>query len=173
MAYKPGILLGQIIKTIGFEGAVLVKLQKQFIDNIPDCESVFLEVDGRPVPFFISWSEYQGADVLKLTFIGYGSLKKVEEFRGCRVFLSDNSQASDTETDFDLLKNFTLVNQDNEAVGRIAEIKDNAGQLLLTIITDSGGEILIPLHESLIISIDKRRKRIRMDLPEGLTGINS
>ncbi len=38
--------------------------------------------------------------------------------------------------------------------------------------TPAGKELLIPFHEDFIISIDKRKKIIIMDLPEGLTEIN-
>ncbi len=31
-------------------------------------ESVFLEIEGKPVPFFISESEYPGGDILRLKF---------------------------------------------------------------------------------------------------------
>ena len=33
-------------------------------------------------------------------------------------------------------------------------------------------EILIPFHEDFIVSIDKKKKIIIMDIPEGLTEIN-
>jgi ribosomal 30S subunit maturation factor RimM len=33
-------------------------------------------------------------------------------------------------------------------------------------------EILIPLHEDLIIRIDNKKKIIKMDLPQGLMEIN-
>ena len=76
MAYKSNILLGRITKVSGYEGAVTVKLEKIFTENIPQMESVFLEIEGRPVPFFISDSEYSGADILKLRFEGYDSIEK-------------------------------------------------------------------------------------------------
>ncbi len=60
MAYNANILLGRISKVHGFEGAVTVKLEKNLIENIPDMESVFLEIEGKPVPFFIEESDYPG-----------------------------------------------------------------------------------------------------------------
>ena len=77
MAYRSNILLGRITKLSGYEGAVAVKLEKIFTENIPEMESVFLEIEGRPVPFFISGIEYTGADILKLSFEGYNSIEKV------------------------------------------------------------------------------------------------
>ena len=53
MNYRCNILLGRVTKTSGFEGAVVVRLERSFIENIPQIESVFVEIDGRPVPFFI------------------------------------------------------------------------------------------------------------------------
>jgi len=41
-------------------------------------KSVFLEINGKPVPFFISLSEYSGGDILKLKFEGYESYEKVK-----------------------------------------------------------------------------------------------
>ena len=88
MAEDTSILLGRITKVSGYEGAVTVKLEKIFSENIPQMESVFLEIEGRLVPFFISYSEYSGADTLKLKFDGYDSNEKISEFTGCRVFLT-------------------------------------------------------------------------------------
>ena len=56
MAYNANILLGRILKIQGYDGTITVKLEKDFIDNIPEMESVFLEIEGKPVPFFISSS---------------------------------------------------------------------------------------------------------------------
>lgn len=171
MAYNANILLGRISKVHGFEGAVTVKLEKTFIENIPDMESVFLEIEGKPVPFFIESSEYPGGDILRIVFDGYDSLEKVKELTGCRVFLtSDGSKNSGTE-----VKSFTgfkVSLADRSIVGTIGEIIENPGQWLLAIITSAGKELLIPFHEDFIISIDQRNKIIIMDLPEGLTDLN-
>jgi 16S rRNA processing protein RimM len=172
MAYKSDILLGRIIKISGYEGAVIVKLEKTFTENIPHPESVFLEIDGRPVPFFISDSGYSGADILKLSFEGYGSIEKISEFAGCRVFLttgvSDISHPDVAEN----LTGYTVLIKDDISLGTIIDVIRNPGQWLLRILSPAKKELLIPLHEDFIISIDNNKKIIAMDLPEGLTDIN-
>lgn len=173
MVYKTGTLLGQITKTSGFEGAVLVRLEKSLIENIPGLESVFVETDGRPVPFFIEWSDYQGADIIRLKFSNYDSEAAVEEFKGCRVFLTEHSDESHNDSDFSTLSGYNVLDQDKKPVGKIAGITENPGQLLLNIESPSGKEVLLPLHEDLILSIDERKKVIIMNIPEGLTEINS
>jgi len=173
MAYKSNILLGRITKVSGYEGAVTVKLEKSFTENIPHIESVFLEIEGRPVPFFISGYDYSGADILKLSFEGYGSDEKVSGFIGCRIFLTDSaSEIKLSKTDTNNLIGFKVFLDDSKLLGTITDITENPGQWLLIIKSPSNKEILIPLHEDFIVSINKKTKSVIMDIPEGLTEIN-
>jgi 16S rRNA processing protein RimM len=57
-------------------------------------------------------------------------------------------------------------------IGPILEIISNNGQWLLNIDSPGNKNILIPFHEDFIISIDKRKKTVVMDIPEGLLDIN-
>jgi len=172
MAYKNDILLGRISKISGYEGAVTVRLEKSFVENIPRMESVFLEIEGRPVPFFISLSEYSGADVLKLRFEDYTSVEKISEFVGCRVFLTSEKAGSIEKDDFPDLTGYTVLLTDHSILGSVTEIIQNPGQWLLNIVSDRNKKMLIPLHEDFIVSIDDDKKIIVMDLPDGLTDLN-
>jgi 16S rRNA processing protein RimM len=172
MAYKSDILLGRITKTSGYEGAVTVRLEKRFIDKIPEMESVFLEVEGRLVPFFISFSEYNGADILKLMFEGYESAEKVSEFTGCNVYLTLNNSETELSDNISYLIGYKVIVRNEIVVGIIKELMSNSGQWLLKIDSPQKKEILIPLHEDFIVSIDQNKKIIEMDIPEGLSEIN-
>jgi 16S rRNA processing protein RimM len=172
MAYNNNILLGRVTKVSGYEGAVSLKLEKIFFENIPQMESVFLEIEGRPVPFFISDLEYSGADILKLIFEDYGSIEKISEFTGCRVFLTTGLTESSKTKDIHSLTGYQVFTSDDKMLGVVREIITNPGQTLLSVITTGKKEVLIPLHEDFIVSIDKEKKTILMDLPEGLTEIN-
>jgi 16S rRNA processing protein RimM len=172
MAYTTGILLGIITKVSGYEGAVSVRLERTLPEDIPLTESVFLEIEGRPVPFFIMLREYSGTGSLKLKFDGYDSDESVTEFVGARVFLTGKSSMSEKSNDLSSIDGFLVYDQDNRLVGYITEVIPNPGQPLLKINSPQNREILIPLHENLIISIDKKKKQIAMDIPEGLTEIN-
>jgi len=173
MAYKNDILLGRITKVSGYEGAVTVKLEKTFTENIPQMESVFLEIEGRPVPFFISGLDYSGADILKLWFEGYDTVEKISEFIGCRIFLTNGvPDESNKKTDNQLLIGYQVHTQEDQLLGPISDIISNHGQWLLNVISLDKKNILIPFHEDFIISIDRNRKIVVMDIPEGLLEIN-
>jgi 16S rRNA processing protein RimM len=172
MAYKSDILLGRITKVSGFEGAVSVKLEKIFIENIPIMESVFLEIEGRPVPFFISDSEYSGADVLKLKFKDYITVDKISEFVGCRVLLTTPPVENQRSEDIQELTGYKVLIKSKVYLGIVAEVIPNPGQWILSILSDENREILIPFHKDFTVSIDRITKTLIMDLPEGLTEIN-
>jgi 16S rRNA processing protein RimM len=172
MAYTCNTLLGRIIKIIGYEGTVAVKLEKIFTENIPLMESVFLEIEGRVVPFFISGSEYSGADILKLSFDGYDSDEKVSEFAGCRVFLTSAIYNDNLNESNETLIGYRVFVQEDQLLGSISEVLTNNGQWLINVISKNKKDILIPFHEHFIVSIDKRKKIIIMNIPEGLTEIN-
>jgi len=173
MAYKTHILLGRITKVHGYEGAVTVKLEKTFTEeNVTGMESVFLEIEGKPVPFFISESEYQGADILRLKFMDYDSPEKVSGFTGCRVFLTSGENVTDKIFIRNQLSGYKIHLPDGTSLGTVKDVIDNPEQSLLNIESPDGKEILIPLHKDFIINIDSKGKIIKMDLPDGLTEIN-
>jgi 16S rRNA processing protein RimM len=172
MAYKNDILLGRITKVSGYEGAVAVKLEKIFTENIPQMESVFLEIEGRPVPFFISDIDYSGADILKLQFEGYTSNEKISEFIGCRIFLTSETVIHVNNADNTDLIGYKVIANGNKPLGTISDVIANNGQWLITVLTSNNKSILIPFHEDFIVKIDKNGRKIFMDLPEGLIEIN-
>ncbi len=172
MAYRKDILLGRIIKASGYKGAVYVKLEKNFTENIPDIESVFLEIEGRPVPFFISAYEYAGGDILKLAFDGYESVDRVSEFTGCKLFITADIQESESVEDPDSLEGFRVMLSSGKYLGKVGEMIFNSGQWLMSIVSPENREILVPFHPDLVISIDNKNMIIVMVIPEGLTEIN-
>ncbi|MDQ1333047.1 MAG: rRNA processing protein RimM, partial [Bacteroidota bacterium] len=172
MAYISHMLLGRITKVHGCEGAVTVRLEKTFTEEtIPVLESVFLEIDGKPVPFFISESEYQGADILRLKFEDYDSPEMVSGFTGCRLFMTTGENIPDKSSSQNQLSGYQIHLIDDTLLGTIKEVIENPEQSLINIESMDGKEILIPLHKDLIINVDNKRKIIKMDLPEGLTEI--
>ena len=172
MAYKTDILLGHIIKLYGHNGEVMISLGDNFRNNLPALEWVFLEIEGKPVPFLISESENLGPDTLILRFDGYDSSEKVKEFLNCKVFLTQKHSGLPESRDAESILGYKINTIDDEFIGIITGITENPGHFLLNVDTGAGNTVLIPFHEDLINKVDRRRKIITMDLPEGLTELN-
>jgi 16S rRNA processing protein RimM len=172
VTYKYQILLGRISRVNGYDGSVTVKLEKDFIENIPEMESVFLEIHGKPVPFFISSSEYSGSDILRIRFEGYDSYEKANEFSGCKVFLTTTKKNFRSETRYISIDGFKVYIGETQFLGTIEEVIHNPGQDLMRIISAQNKEILVPFHEDFILETDFKNGSIKLILPEGLTELN-
>ena len=165
------ILLGKITKVHGFEGAVTVKTEINLSENIPQGEPVFLEIEGRPVPFFIEDTFSSRPGIINLKFEDYNSSEKVKEFVGCSVYFS-GKPADKKEEDLSDLIGYTVLTETGEPVGIINKVIPNPGQVLLELTSPKGKSLLIPLHEDLVNEINSEQKTITMVIPEGLTDIN-
>ena len=172
MSYKTGILLGQITKVIGFDGAVALKQENILAENLTYMEPVFLEIEGRPVPFFIAEYDSPGGEMLRLKFDGYDTPGMVKEFVGCRVFLTRRMEVEKEASDWLTLAGYKVFSRAMEHIGMVENVVRNPGQWLLEIRSLSGKSFLVPLHEDLITSIDEDKKEMILDIPEGLMEIN-
>jgi len=165
------ILLGKITRTQGFDGTLVILLEKGLSERTKELESVFVVIDGLPVPFFIS-SLNRSGDLLHVKFEGYELKEKVTEFTGCavmvemgKVTMSDNSLPV-------YLVGYMLVDSDEYLAGKIVRIASYPMQIMLVVEDVRGRELLVPLNEDWIIRIDKKGRKIMMNLPEGMTTVN-
>lgn len=165
-------IYGKITKISGFEGAVTVRPERDFSGKIPETGSVFLEIDGRAVPFFLQYIEHFADGSVRIKFEDYDSYEKVKEFTGCNVLLSSSGTGTGNEAVHQNLSGFRIINENGSYVGLIARLITNPGQFIIRVKDPDGKEILIPFHEDLIIEIDPERKQIRMIIPDGLIDLN-
>lgn len=172
MAYKQKILLGRIIKIHGYQGGVVLRTDKSFKGSIPEKEWVFIEYEGKPVPFFIRESEKGGAGLARLWFEGYDTAAKIATVIGCNLLINPRkTRGRVTEGRADL-DGYRIIDATNSYIGTITEVIENPAQLMLRVISGDDREILIPFHEDLIDDVNHSEKRIIMDLPEGLIDLN-
>jgi 16S rRNA processing protein RimM len=160
--------IGTITKTHGFEGAVAVKTLSGSVKEPKINEPVFVVIDGIPVPFFVRDVYFAGGDTMVLAFDDYPTPASVMMMKGCEVKY-ETSEATDNKQD--IMAGYTIRDDNSPFTGLIISIDEQPGQLLATVNQD-GKEVYIPLHPDLIISINHKKKIIRMSLPEGLIDLN-
>ena len=160
--------IGRIIKTYGFDGAVVVKSQTGIAGEPEQGEPVFVVTDGIPVPFFTREAFSPAPDTLIISFDDYPTAESVVHLRGCEVLSEGAGEPGD---DLMSLKGFTLTDATTGLSGIINDLIRNPGQVIAVAII-KGREVYIPIHPDLIISVDHSHKAIRMALPEGLISLN-
>lgn len=162
------MLLGEIAKTHGVRGELIIRTENPSYELTEDWESIFLEIDGILVPFFISSLRVfkPGEWVLKLDW--YEDKNKAGTLVGSSVWIEHGRMMeTEEETFLDELIGYEILDSASGKSGTITGYMDIPDNPLLEIET-GGKKILIPAREELILEIDAAKRQIRFELPEGL-----
>lgn len=167
------ILLGRIKKVHGYEGAVLISLEDRFAEELPEMEWVFIEIDGKPVPFLVSSLAENASGNILLKFEGYESPDLMTEFTGCRLFIEQENMEHENElSPYLILEGYKIFGSDKKLLGIVRKVMSLPMQYMLVLENDEKEEILIPLNEDWLLEINREQQSIYMDLPDGIIQIN-
>lgn len=150
--------IAKILKSNGTDGGVLLGLHDISTAEIELSEPVFIEFDGIPVPFFIESIQPKGASKAVIHLTDVDSLADAEEIAG-RTVCIEGEWEDDAEEDF---TGWTVTDK-GKMLGTVTGAEPIPGNYCLYV-----GGIMIPLHEDFVLSADEKRKRLDLDLPEGL-----
>lgn len=162
--------IGSTKKPHGLKGELKVHIEDEYVDDFLEAEVIFIEIKGKQVPFFITEAR-EGNDMLvKLEDID--TKEAATDLSGRALFLREEDlipleKGEERYGDFTQYIGYHI--EDTE-LGKIAEIEDviEYPQQMLALLTYQDREILIPMHQAFIRSIQHDEKIIVMELPEGL-----
>lgn len=163
--------IAQVLKSNGTEGEILVGFRETNPEDLNLKEPVFITFDGLPVPFFIESFSKKGTSRALVRLTGVKDLEDADELTGQDISVKASAILRDEDADDSLtvedLIGWTLLDADNIEVGEISDYEDIPGNTCLYVETKDG-QVMIPLHEDLILSVDEDSKTISVDVPEGL-----
>lgn len=170
---SPSLLqVAKIIKSNGTDGEVLISFKSIAPEDLKLKEPVFIFFDGLPVPFFVSSYSTKGAGRAFARLTGVASLGDAEEIVGKDVYVEtgkyEDFDSMDDGLDLSILVGWSVVTPDNTKVGEIVEIEDIPGNPCLDVGLGDGRMVLLPFHEDLIAGVDKKKRILTMDIPDGL-----
>ena len=167
------ILLGTITKLHGIHGQVILKLNNIDIGNILIMESVFLEIDGLPVPFFVSEYSEKATTHLIIGFEDIHNESKAQEIIDAKVFIRSScvNRIPEQYSDLMHLIGYTVIDKNSGELGILKDIIDIHQNPLLCV-SGTNKEILIPATPEFILETDAAKKVIRVESPKGLTELS-
>jgi len=168
MSSNQFVEIGTIQRTHGVSGEFQVVWNDDFYLEEQNLESVFIEFDGIPVPFFILSIRLKGEDKALIKLEEVEDVNIADELVGRKLLLpSDQIEQSDELLMSDLI-GFTLINNQNQLVGEISGYQEYQSNAVFTILHQSGVEVMIPAADEFILEINTEEKTIVMEIPEGL-----
>jgi len=158
MIFSAGDLVevGKILKTHGYEGKLRIDLD----NHIDIKEPLFLMFHQKPVPFFIQ--ENSSRNIVSLDFVD--TLEKAQELIGKTIYAPATGE--EIESDQGILS-YKVYDSDERLIGVIIDTIESHAQDVIVVQSDDK-EVMIPFVEEFIIEFNPDKKRIIMELPEGL-----
>ena len=172
MTKKDCFQLGHITRTHGTKGEVIVFLDVDYPEDYDDLESVFVEIKGEFVPFFIENINVQKESKAIVKFEDVGSIEKATPLINCALYLPDDTLEELEEDQFYYheIIGFVVIDQRLGSLGVVAQVYTMPTQDLISMIFE-GREILIPVNEDIILTVNRDEKQLHVNLPEGLVEV--
>ena len=166
-AYK----IGFILKPHGLKGGVTISLDNDIGIDASMLKSVFIEMQGDLVPFFIESISVNGTKAF-VKFEEIDSIEQAEDISKKILMLPKSERPKSGRGEFyeDEIIGFHVSDETLGALGSIEDIV-TAGPNKLLLLDHAGREVLIPINSPFIISINKSKKKIVVNLPEGFLDI--
>jgi 16S rRNA processing protein RimM len=178
MTDKQFVEIGFTKKTHGVDGELKVAVEPNFIEDFLKAETVFLEVRGKKVPYFIASVRGVGADpIVKLEDVD--TREAAQMISSKPIFLRESDILDDSEREIPqedsghvFCVGYTMVDATLGEVGKIKSVEQMPAQEMAVVET-ANGAVYVPLIEAFIQKIDKPAKRVFVDLPEGLLEVGN
>ncbi len=169
MTIENCFLLGTLVKTHGYGGQIVLKVNLQYQEKLEILESVFLLMDGILVPLFIEEMEEYNISSFLLKIDEINSKNEAVGFIGKDVFLpvAELEKENHSSQSSVSLIGYQLRSEDNLSLGYVKEIREIPGNPLF-IISYMESEIMIPANDELILDINHEARIISMTIPDGL-----
>jgi 16S rRNA processing protein RimM len=162
-------LIGKALKSHGTSGQLRLMIEDQFKGYIREGSFLFFELNGSKVPYRVV-SKEDGAHFV-VTLEDVPNKKESDVLSGLDLWIpldavKPRHQRSPRNIK-DKWDDYSILDQESSSVYNIIRVEEYPQQLMAVIRIDNR-EILIPLSDQLISSIDKGSKTITMHIPEGL-----
>jgi 16S rRNA processing protein RimM len=162
--------LGKVLKSHGKEGELIISADQGLSEEFLKMESIFIEINGGLVPFFIEHIMLKSTQTGVLKLEDINSIEEANELAGCSWYLplKDWEKLKQSETgSYETLEGFTLIDQDDNEIGVIEGILEIPSNTLLQV-RYKDKLVEVPVNEETIYEIDQENQFIKNDIPEGL-----
>lgn len=163
--------IGKLVASHGLKGEILLKHHLGKKTSLKGLEVIFVEMKkDELLPYFIESTRIKSETEIYLKLEGINTKEQTFTLLQKQAWLTEEEFAKHAGKSAPIsLLGFHILHS-NEDLGEILEIIEMPHQLLGRI-TVKGKDALIPLHEDTLLKIDRKKKQVHVQLPEGLLDV--
>ena len=159
--------IGVINKPHGVKGEVSFTFTDDIFDRV-DCDYLILLMDGILVPFFMEEYRFRSDNVALVKFEDIDTAEQARKFTNVEVYFPKKFMDEQEDvTSWNFFIGFRVEDVHHGYLGEITDVDDTTINVLFAIEKD-GEELLLPAHEEFIIDLDRKKKVMKVDVPDGL-----
>lgn len=167
MGFDECYQLGNVVKTHGLKGEIVIFLDVDHPEDYQEMESVLVDINGKLVPFFIESLHMQGERAIT-ALEDIHNIDEAKELVGKSLYLplKQLPELSEGQYYYHQLIGFELYDGER-LIGLVKEVYEMPTNHLLNV-DHNGIEVLVPAEDELLTSVNLQEKKIIAKLPDGL-----
>ncbi len=164
--------LGKITSKFSFKGEVLAKLDADRPEAYEGIDAVFVAQGGHLIPFHINHCRLHKSSLLRIAFEDVKDEADAEKLIGLELYLPLTllPPLAGNQFYFHEIIGFTVIDETLGNIGLVTAVNDNTPQALIEV-EKEGKPLLIPIHDEIILKVDRENQLIHVKTPEGLVEI--
>lgn len=175
MAEPQYVIIGRTRKAHGLAGELKISIEDRYLEDFMKNERIFLDVRGVKIPYFIANVRGGGEMILKLEEVDDRdaaiALQAREVLLREQDILPEHAREFEVEAEEEMeyahLAGYLMVDETIGEIGTIDEVLEMPQQEM-AFLKYKGREVLVPLNQQFIRSVDEQKQQVLMNLPDGL-----
>ncbi len=163
--------IGKLAASTGLEGKLILQHSLGKKTSLKGLEAIFLE-DKKDsfLPYFIQSTQIRSDTETILKLEGVDMMEVARKLTPKDVWLQEEDFNKFTAKAAPIaLLGYNLIDGDTD-LGEIIEVIEQPHQILCTVMY-KGNEALVPVHAENLLKMDKKNRKVYVEVPEGLLDI--
>jgi len=163
--------IGKLAASHGLKGDLILQHGLGKKTSLKGLVAIYLE-EGKDnfIPYFIEKTSIKNESETYIKLEGIDVVEAARKLTPKEVWLTDADFEKHAAKEAPLSLLGFMITDGGKDLGLITEVIEQPHQLLCTILY-KGKEALIPVHEDSLVNIDRKNRKLHLDLPEGLLDI--
>ena len=161
--------IGVVTKPHGLKGEVKVYPTTSDPDRFKDCDEVYLVTKKELLTLHVTGVKYFKKQVI-LKFKEFDKVEDVEAFHQCDLMVTRDEAIELEEGEYFLydVPGCTVVDEDGKTIGEVSDVLETGANPVFVIKTEDGREVLFPVIDECILSVDIINKQVVAHIMDGL-----